>query len=796
MLYHPDRNSSTEAAEMMKRLNLAYEILGDPDRRAAYDRARVAQQRQRTGISSRGAYRESPRASRPASRSTTSLELGRAGTLGRAATVLAVGLSVVVLIVFVVNAYGGGEDEGSLEVAALPTRTPVPVTAAPMTAPTKIQAPRVTAGVVDADGGAAIPSPAVARASTATSMPTAMPRPTSTPIPTAMPRSTVTPKPTGARPSRSVDLNGSAEVVIGGHAFTLELATTREEHQQGLSNRDHLLPDAGMLFAFTEESILAFWMKDTLIPLDILFLDQDRRIVDILTMTPQPGVPTDELTVYRSALPAMYAVEVNTGTAAELGLAPGMLVDFRIPSQVSGQTPEPNPTSTPRPTSIPTTAPPSVELDYFTVGSTKDEVLAVQGTPDSFTDTRWEYGSFSWVRFRSGLVTDWNNTDYDKLKARLEPSGPVSPSLGYFTVGSTKDEVLAVQGTPDSFTDTRWEYGSFSWVRFRSGLVTDWNNTDYDKLKARLEPSGPVSPSLGYFTVGSTKDEVLAVQGTPDSFTDTRWEYGSFSWVRFRSGLVTDWNNTDYDKLKARLEPSGPVSPSLGYFTVGSTKDEVLAVQGTPDSFTDTRWEYGSFSWVRFRSGLVTDWNNTDYDKLKARLEPSGPVSPSLGYFTVGSTKDEVLAVQGTPDSFTDTRWEYGSFSWVRFRSGLVTDWNNTDYDKLKARLEPSGPVSPSLGYFTVGSTKDEVLAVQGTPDSFTDTRWEYGSFSWVRFRSGLVTDRNNTDYDKLKARLEPSGPVSPSLGYFTVGSTKDEVLAVQGTPNPESTEGRPWGQP
>ena len=604
MLYHPDRNSSTEAAEMMKRLNLAYEILGDPDRRAAYDRARVAQQRQRTGISSRGAYRESPRASRPASRSTTSLELGRAGTLGRAATVLAVGLSVVVLIVFVVNAYGGGEDEGSLEVAALPTRTPVPVTAAPMTAPTKIQAPRVTAGVVDADGGAAIPSPAVARASTATSMPTAMPRPTSTPIPTAMPRSTVTPKPTGARPSRSVDLNGSAEVVIGGHAFTLELATTREEHQQGLSNRDHLLPDAGMLFAFTEESILAFWMKDTLIPLDILFLDQDRRIVDILTMTPQPGVPTDELTVYRSALPAMYAVEVNTGTAAELGLAPGMLVDFRIPSQVSGQTPEPNPTSTPRPTSIPTTAPPSVELDYFTVGSTKDEVLAVQGTPDSFTDTRWEYGSFSWVRFRSGLVTDWNNTDYDKLKARLEPSGPVSPSLGYFTVGSTKDEVLAVQGTPDSFTDTRWEYGSFSWVRFRSGLVTDWNNTDYDKLKARLEPSGPVSPSLGYFTVGSTKDEVLAVQGTPDSFTDTRWEYGSFSWVRFRSGLVTDWNNTDYDKLKARLEPSGPVSPSLGYFTVGSTKDEVLAVQGTPDSFTDTRWEYGSFSWVRFRSGL------------------------------------------------------------------------------------------------------------------------------------------------------------------------------------------------
>ena len=184
---------------------------------------------------------------------------------------LAVGLSVVVLIVFVVNAYGGGEDEG-LSRLLLCRRGPLfRLQPRPWTAPTKIQAPRVTAGVVDADGGAAIPSPAVARASTATSMPTAMPRPTSTPIPTAMPRSRATPKPTATPPSRSVDLNGSAKVVIGGHAFTLELATTREEHQQGLSNRDHLLPDVGMLFVFTEESILAFWMKDTLIPLDILF---------------------------------------------------------------------------------------------------------------------------------------------------------------------------------------------------------------------------------------------------------------------------------------------------------------------------------------------------------------------------------------------------------------------------------------------------------------------------------------------------------------------------------------------
>ena len=74
-------------------------------------------------------------------------------------------------------------------------------------------------------------------------------------------------------------------------------------------------------------------------------------------------------------------------------------------------------------------------------------------------------------------------------------------------------------------------------------------------------------------------------------------------------------------------------------------------------------------------------------------------------------------------------------------KTALLTGNDTSEYfDKLKARLEPSGPVSPSLGYFAVGSTKDEVLAVQGSPDSFTDTRWEYGSLSWVRFENGLVT--------------------------------------------------------
>ncbi len=119
---------------------------------------------------------------------------------------------------------------------------------------------------------------------------------------------------------------------MGDETFILELAVTSEERRVGLSNRDYLAPDGGMLFIFQQERTLAFWMKETLIPLDILFLNSDRRITNIHTMMPQPGVPTGQLTTYRSTRPALYAVEVNAGVAKELSLMPGMVVEFTSPT--------------------------------------------------------------------------------------------------------------------------------------------------------------------------------------------------------------------------------------------------------------------------------------------------------------------------------------------------------------------------------------------------------------------------------------------------------------------------------
>ncbi len=117
--------------------------------------------------------------------------------------------------------------------------------------------------------------------------------------------------------------------MLGDRAIRLELATTPEERRRGLSNRTSLPADAGMLFVYEEERVLSFWMKDTLIPLDIVFIDWERRIVDIQTMVPEPDVGMGDLTVYPSAEPAMYALEVNAGVAAELGLTVGMVVGFR-----------------------------------------------------------------------------------------------------------------------------------------------------------------------------------------------------------------------------------------------------------------------------------------------------------------------------------------------------------------------------------------------------------------------------------------------------------------------------------
>ncbi len=108
-------------------------------------------------------------------------------------------------------------------------------------------------------------------------------------------------------------------VTAGGRFdFTVELAVDAAQRMQGLQGRRRLAADAGMLFDFQDTGPVMMWMKDTYVPLDMLFIDSDGRIVNIAERT----VPLS-LTVIRSAGPARAVLELNAGTAARLGIKPG-----------------------------------------------------------------------------------------------------------------------------------------------------------------------------------------------------------------------------------------------------------------------------------------------------------------------------------------------------------------------------------------------------------------------------------------------------------------------------------------
>lgn len=102
----------------------------------------------------------------------------------------------------------------------------------------------------------------------------------------------------------------------------VEVARTPEERALGLMNRKQLGKDEGMLFIFETEDYHGFWMKDTLLPLSIAFIDKDGRIVDIKDMKPLT------LDSHSPSKPVLYALEMNKGWFAKNGAKIGDLVRF------------------------------------------------------------------------------------------------------------------------------------------------------------------------------------------------------------------------------------------------------------------------------------------------------------------------------------------------------------------------------------------------------------------------------------------------------------------------------------
>ncbi len=135
--------------------------------------------------------------------------------------------------------------------------------------------------------------------------------------PVLAPRATLAQAPSGAVAFPSSPLaiqTGDGKT----HRFKVEVARSPEERSQGLMFRRTLAPDAGMLFDFGRTEPVAMWMKNTLIPLDMLFIAGDGAIVNIAQRT----VP-QSLTPIPSAKPVRFVLELPGGTASRLAIKPG-----------------------------------------------------------------------------------------------------------------------------------------------------------------------------------------------------------------------------------------------------------------------------------------------------------------------------------------------------------------------------------------------------------------------------------------------------------------------------------------
>ena len=115
------------------------------------------------------------------------------------------------------------------------------------------------------------------------------------------------------------------ETAKGPHKFAVEVATTPEQMEQGLMFRQSLAPDAGMIFDFKTPQPAMMWMKNTLIPLDMLFVDARGRVVNIH----ERAVPLSTA-IIAAAAPVRAVIELNGGTTAHLGIKPGDRVIFPI----------------------------------------------------------------------------------------------------------------------------------------------------------------------------------------------------------------------------------------------------------------------------------------------------------------------------------------------------------------------------------------------------------------------------------------------------------------------------------
>jgi uncharacterized membrane protein (UPF0127 family) len=112
-----------------------------------------------------------------------------------------------------------------------------------------------------------------------------------------------------------------ATVTLKAHTFTVEQANDAAAQERGLMFRDSMPDDHGMIFNFADEQPRTFWMKNCRMPLDILYFDQNYKLVSMQQRV--PACRSDPCPTYPSTGPSKYVLELNAGMADKLGVKPG-----------------------------------------------------------------------------------------------------------------------------------------------------------------------------------------------------------------------------------------------------------------------------------------------------------------------------------------------------------------------------------------------------------------------------------------------------------------------------------------
>lgn len=115
------------------------------------------------------------------------------------------------------------------------------------------------------------------------------------------------------------------KIEINNEIFSFEIADTPSKRRTGLMFRKKLNQNSGMLFVYPNEFVLSFYMKNTLIPLDIAFINSELTVIDIQSMNPLDETPIE------SKGKAQYALEVNKGFFKKVGLKVGDKIKFITP---------------------------------------------------------------------------------------------------------------------------------------------------------------------------------------------------------------------------------------------------------------------------------------------------------------------------------------------------------------------------------------------------------------------------------------------------------------------------------